>query len=151
MVCWGWGEALPPPGSEISLLLLHIFGVTRALEGLHHTLTLTHTYTHSRTQKRWMAEDPQKVDSIAPWQQLVAGGIGGIATWVVSYPMDVIKSRIQTDSSYRGIWHCAATSYKAEGMSVFFKGLETTIVRAFPVNAIIFITYEVLMKVFYMF
>ena len=98
-----------------------------------------------------MAEDPQKVDSIAPWQQLVAGGIGGIATWVVSYPMDVIKSRIQTDSSYRGIWHCAATSYKAEGMSVFFKGLETTIVRAFPVNAIIFITYEVLMKVFYMF
>lgn len=97
-----------------------------------------------------MADDGQKVDDIAPWKQLIAGGVGGIATWVSSYPMDVIKSRMQTDSSYRSIWHCAKLSYQAEGIRVFFVGLETTVVRAFPVNAIIFITYEVLMKVLYM-
>lgn len=80
-------------------------------------------------------------------KQLIAGGLGGIAAWVVSYPVDVIKSRMQTYDEYKGIWDCAVKSYRAEGHRVFFTGLGTTVVRSFPVNAVIFLVYEVLIKV----
>ena len=44
---------------------------------------------------------------------LVAGGIGGAAFWVTVFPLDVVKSRIQTDNvhapQYRGTLHCLRT------------------------------------------
>ncbi len=41
-----------------------------------------------------------------------------------------------------GWMHCAAESYREEGMSVFFRGLGTTLGRAFLVNAVLFSIYE---------
>ncbi len=77
----------------------------------------------------------------------MAGGVGGIAAWVVSYPFDVIKTRIQSDARYAGMWACAVSSYKADGARIFVAGLGTTIARSFPVNAVIFLVYEVLIRV----
>lgn len=41
---------------------------------------------------------------------LLAGGVAGAAFWLSCYPMDVVKSKIQTDSVatglYRGTWDC---------------------------------------------
>ena len=41
---------------------------------------------------------------------ILAGGLGGIAYWGPTYPMDVIKSRIQVDNlqhpQYRGMMDC---------------------------------------------
>ena len=38
--------------------------------------------------------------------------------------------------------HCALESYRDEGVSVFFRGLGTTLSRAFVVNAVLFSVYE---------
>lgn len=38
--------------------------------------------------------------------------------------------------------HCAAESYRQEGRGVFFRGLGTTLCRAFVVNAVLFSVYE---------
>ncbi|KAM5316537.1 solute carrier family 25 member 45 isoform 9-T11 [Glossophaga mutica] len=80
---------------------------------------------------------------------LVAGGFAGIASWVTATPLDVIKSRMQMDGvkqrEYRGMLDCAVASARREGLGVFFRGLTINSARAFPVNAVTFLSYEYLL------
>lgn len=77
---------------------------------------------------------------ISTFHMLLAGGFAGTASWVISYPIDVIKSRIQAESSnrYSGALDCLKKSVRAEGYSCLFRGLNSTILRAFPTNAATF-------------
>lgn len=65
-----------------------------------------------------------------------AGGITGVVTWCW-YPVDVIKSRYQNDGSfkegkkYNGIIDCVQKSVRQEGIRVFVKGLQPTLIRGF--------------------
>uniref|UniRef100_W8AX36 Mitochondrial basic amino acids transporter n=1 Tax=Ceratitis capitata TaxID=7213 RepID=W8AX36_CERCA len=74
---------------------------------------------------------------------LTAGGLAGIASWLVCYPTDVIKTLLQADGMsskpvYKGAWDCAVKSYHKDGIHFFFRGLNSTIIRAFPANAACF-------------
>ncbi|CAK6955006.1 solute carrier family 25 member 45 [Scomber scombrus] len=84
---------------------------------------------------------------------LIAGGIAGVVTWAFATPMDVVKARLQMSGAggreYNGVLHCMRVSIREEGVRVFFKGLLLNSVRAFPVNAVTFLTYESLMKIFF--
>ena len=73
---------------------------------------------------------------------LFAGGMAGVTSWTSTYPFDVIKSRLQADGSnqYKNMWDCCFKSYKIEGWGIFVKGLSPTLIRAFPMNAVTFIT-----------
>ncbi|KAG8002852.1 Solute carrier family 25 member 45 [Nibea albiflora] len=83
---------------------------------------------------------------------LIAGGSAGIVTWAFATPMDVIKARLQMSGAggreYNGVLHCIRVSVREEGLRVLFKGLLLNSLRAFPVNAITFLTYESLMGFF---
>jgi solute carrier family 25 carnitine/acylcarnitine transporter 20/29 len=84
---------------------------------------------------------------------MLAGGIAGALSWTTVYPFDVIKSTIQSNNSgseNRGILSTARVLYQRHGHSVFFRGLGTTIVRAFPVNASTFFCYEKLKHFFHL-
>lgn len=76
----------------------------------------------------------------------LAGGISGAWTWAIIYPFDVIKSQIQTGPLerhlQRGMWTVAQDIVREHGWRHMFRGLGVTLVRAFPVNAIIFPVYE---------
>ncbi|XP_061901139.1 mitochondrial basic amino acids transporter-like [Entelurus aequoreus] len=76
---------------------------------------------------------------------LFAGGMAGIASWLSTYPVDVIKSRLQADgvggvNQYSSIADCVRQSVRTEGYMVFTRGLTSTLLRAFPVNAATFAT-----------
>ncbi|XP_074147392.1 solute carrier family 25 member 47 isoform X2 [Sminthopsis crassicaudata] len=81
---------------------------------------------------------------------LVSGGCAGVLAWAVATPMDVIKSRLQVDGlgqqRYRGFIHCITQSVKEEGVRVLFKGLALNCCRAFPVNMVVFVSYEAVLK-----
>ncbi|XP_002825152.4 solute carrier family 25 member 47 isoform X1 [Pongo abelii] len=81
---------------------------------------------------------------------LVAGGCAGVLAWAVATPMDVIKSRLQADGQgqrrYRGLLHCMVTSVQEEGPRVLFKGLVLNCCRAFPVNMVVFVAYEAVLR-----
>lgn len=81
---------------------------------------------------------------------LLAGGLAGTASWVISYPVDVIKSRIQAESSnrYSGALDCLKKSVRAEGYSCLFRGLNSTILRAFPTNAATFVVVTWMFRLF---
>ncbi|XP_073146930.1 mitochondrial arginine transporter BAC2-like [Henckelia pumila] len=80
---------------------------------------------------------------------LLAGGLAGVASWIGSYPLDVIKTRIQSQSlplRYSGIIHCFTSIVKEEGYNVLWRGLGTAVARAFIVNGTIFTAYEIALR-----
>ncbi|CAL8141381.1 unnamed protein product [Orchesella dallaii] len=82
--------------------------------------------------------------------QFMAGGIAGTLSWWSIIPLDVIKSRIQGDSSekpkYKGILHCGSVIMKTHGLKAFFHGFWPLSIRAFPVNGTTWLVYEFLFQ-----
>ena len=83
-------------------------------------------------------------------KMLLSGGMSGMASWAVTYPVDVIKSRIQADHrrsdgkyKYNGLWAAGKLMSRNEGRWVFFTGLNSSLLRAFPVNAATFVVVQV--------
>ncbi|KNZ43748.1 MC family mitochondrial carrier protein [Puccinia sorghi] len=74
--------------------------------------------------------------------------------WLSSYPLDQIKTRIQTDGlrsqptarKYLGIWDCVRKVYVGEGMRGFLRGLTPTLIRSPLVNGATFAAFETTMK-----
>jgi len=102
--------------------------------------------------RRSMIHSDQKVEDLPAWKVLIAGGIGGMMYWATTYPFDVIKSTMQTDSinpsekKYHGIMDTANKIFKAEGAAGFFKGVAPCMIRSFPANAVCFCLYEMTRK-----
>lgn len=89
--------------------------------------------------------DGKFTDSGRVFASLTAGGVAGVASWVIAVPFDVVKSLIQADvtgSRYTGLLDCVITVYRANGIRGFFSGLSVVCLRAFPVNAITFFVYS---------
>lgn len=98
--------------------------------------------------RRAFLKTGQKLEDLEAWKVLISGGIGGIMYWLLTYPTDVIKSTMQTDSTiiserkYKGWIDCATKIYHAEGTRGFFKGVAPCLLRSFPANAVCFLGYE---------
>ncbi len=78
---------------------------------------------------------------------LMAGGLAGMSCWAVIYPIDVIKSNVQsmplgTPRGDQRMLTVATRLYRRGGTLPFVNGFGTTMVRAFPVNAVTFAGYE---------
>jgi len=75
---------------------------------------------------------------------LVGGAIAGFGFWGIFYPLEVIKTRMQSDHidvakrKYSSMMDCASKTYAEGDVAAFYKGYTPAIVRAIPVNAAIF-------------
>ena len=80
------------------------------------------------------------------WQALILL-LAGTLCWLSVLPFDVVKSRMQAldGRHYTSLVHCALDSYKKEGAKVFMRGGLAMALRAFPVNGVTFLVYEVLL------
>ncbi|KAJ6137797.1 Mitochondrial carrier protein [Penicillium samsonianum] len=79
------------------------------------------------------------------------GGLAGEVLWLSSYPLDVIKSKMQTDGfgaqqKYSTMRDCFKKTYAIEGLGGFWKGIGPTLLRAMPVSAGTFLTVELAMQ-----
>ncbi|XP_074540903.1 solute carrier family 25 member 47-A [Halichoeres trimaculatus] len=102
------------------------------------------TYT---TICEWLTDSGEKRPNWAG--VMLAGGIAGMVGWSIGTPMDVIKARLQMDGAretkrYKGFYHCITETARMEGVGVFYRSLGINCLRAFPVNMVVFFTYEVL-------
>lgn len=79
-------------------------------------------------------------------QSIVAGGLAGTAYWVLMLPIDTVKTLIQTDSQlnprYKSTLDCVRQTLAQRGPLGFYNGFTPTVIRAFPANAVLFLTFE---------
>ncbi|VDD87601.1 unnamed protein product [Enterobius vermicularis] len=76
--------------------------------------------------------------------QALAGGTAGSLSWISICPFEVMKNRSQTqsDTANRQLLQTAKQILKNDGISGFYKGCVTLIVRGFIVNSVLFVVYE---------
>ncbi|RYP10356.1 hypothetical protein DL764_000690 [Monosporascus ibericus] len=114
---------------------------------------LSSKWVESRRQDSAFTQDATKV--------LLCGGLAGIVTWASIFPLDLIKTRVQTQAfgpaaaplleSYGaqpgrlGAIEITSKTYREEGLRVFFRGLTVCSIRAFFVNAVQWAAYEWIM------
>ncbi|TFJ86164.1 hypothetical protein NSK_002372 [Nannochloropsis salina CCMP1776] len=99
----------------------------------------------SSHEKNRVNRKPSSSTPLPPHLLLLAGGVAGTVQWLPPfYCLDVLKSRMQSalPGVYDNVWDCAKKSYQQEGIGVFFRGLPVALIRAFPLNACIFLGYE---------
>ena len=71
---------------------------------------------------------------------LIAGGCAGCVSWGCVYPIDVIKTHIQTSpvgaqGNNLTMLKVARQIYATSGISGFFTGIGVVLIRAFAVNS----------------
>ena len=71
-----------------------------------------------------------------------AGGTAGVAMWIPVFPVDTIKSRLQSGDSNLGISATIREIYGRGGIKAFFPGFGPAIARAIPANAATFLGVE---------
>jgi solute carrier family 25 carnitine/acylcarnitine transporter 20/29 len=74
---------------------------------------------------------------------LAAGTCGGMASILIVHPLDTVRTRLQaaTAQKYRGAWHCASSTVRAEGARALYKGLAWPLAAQGVYKAIMFGVY----------
>ena len=81
----------------------------------------------------------------------ISGAIAGAVSWCVVYPMDVVKSTIQSlpltvNKSELKVWYVLRNIYNKYGWKQLYRGMGISILRSLPVNAVVFPVYEATRK-----
>ncbi|KAM1174475.1 hypothetical protein EV2_027766 [Malus domestica] len=80
------------------------------------------------------------------------GGSSKVAAILLSYPFQVIRSRLQQRPSSEGIprymdsWHVVRETARFEGIRGFYKGITPNLLKNVPASSITFIVYENVLK-----
>ncbi|XP_029922923.1 solute carrier family 25 member 15a [Myripristis murdjan] len=88
-------------------------------------------------------------DGIGVLPLMFSGGFGGACLWLVVYPIDCVKSRIQVYSlagRQEGFIKTFMSIIRSEGVSALYSGLTPTMIRTFPANGALFLAYELSRK-----
>jgi solute carrier family 25 carnitine/acylcarnitine transporter 20/29 len=132
---------------------LHLNGPAGLWQGLSGTFVRTIPATacyfgvYELTKQLQVAPGQSKQD-LGPGELLLAGGCGGMAYWLSSFPMDTVKSSMQGDAMrrserrYNGWIDCARKLYVEGGVGRFWRGIAPCLIRSFPANAACFYAYE---------
>eukprot|EP01147_Barroeca_monosierra_P007435 gene7435-9783_t len=89
-----------------------------------------------------------------PIVNVACGGISGAIAQTISYPLDVVRRRMQLDMyapnqkpRYRGIWHALTQIYAENGLRSIFRGLSINYIREIPQAGVAYTTYELLKRI----
>lgn len=81
------------------------------------------------------------------WAELTSGGLAGAVAQTVTYPLEVIRRRMQVggavgDGHYLSIRETMGVIFRERGISGFFVGLSIGYVKVVPMVTVSFYTYE---------
>ena len=83
---------------------------------------------------------------LALWKRSLAGAFAGVASWVVVYPLDVVKTAVQAQNPQKGerrsTREMALRLYRDGGIGRFYRGLGFTVLRAGPVAGVLLPTFD---------
>jgi len=105
--------------------------------------------------KKWLV----KKGELSPIRNMVAGGLAGMASTLLTFPLDLVRTRltVQTlpsaDSKllaarYNGMFHCLFKIGKEEGILALYKGMGISLMGIVPYVAINYGSYETIKQLF---
>ncbi|MCJ1371828.1 carnitine transporter [Loxospora ochrophaea] len=74
---------------------------------------------------------------------MTAGGAAGVAMWIPVFPVDTVKSRLQSAEGRPTIGGTVGGLWRSGGVRAFFPGIGPAMARAVPANAATFLGVEV--------
>ncbi|MCJ1439082.1 carnitine transporter [Xylographa pallens] len=77
---------------------------------------------------------------------MTAGGAAGVAMWIPVFPIDTVKSRLQSAEGRPTIGGTISGLYRSGGFKAFFPGIGPAMARAVPANAATFLGVELAHK-----
>ncbi|KAK7533158.1 mitochondrial carrier domain-containing protein [Phyllosticta citribraziliensis] len=77
---------------------------------------------------------------------MAAGGAAGVAMWIPVFPVDTVKSRLQSAEGNPTVGGVVRQLWKTGGARAFFPGMGPAMCRAVPANAATFLGVEVAQK-----
>ncbi|XP_076176160.1 mitochondrial ornithine transporter 1 isoform X3 [Ptiloglossa arizonensis] len=89
-----------------------------------------------------LAKPNESRDNIGWQKTMIAGAVGGTILWLVIFPADVIKSRIQVKNLKTPALVVMKDIVRSEGIGSLYNGLKPTLIRTIPATATLFVTYE---------
>lgn len=94
-------------------------------------------YTYEELEKRIGKGKP-----LVGFQRTIFGSLSGVISQVLTYPLDVIRTRITVyPGKYTGIFNCAFTMMKEEGFSSLYAGIVPTVMGVIPYEGAQFYAY----------
>ncbi|KJA27846.1 hypothetical protein HYPSUDRAFT_51795 [Hypholoma sublateritium FD-334 SS-4] len=109
--------------------------------------------TYEKLVQWEMTKKSIRRDQIKPINSVAYGAAAGYALWAIIYPIDMIKSRMQTDGftpatgqKYKSTLDCVRTVWRTEGSSAFIRGLGPTLIRSPFANGATFLGFELAMR-----
>ncbi|KAK3799352.1 hypothetical protein RRG08_063491 [Elysia crispata] len=100
--------------------------------------------------RHFLTPEGKNKDEIGPLRTIICGGVGGVSLWVLIFPADVVKSRVQVQSvagvkppTFREMF---MKILRQEGVKKLYTGLGPTVVRTFPATGALFLAYETTKK-----
>lgn len=72
----------------------------------------------------------------------ICGGFGGLVSVLVGHPLDTIKVRLQTDSTYKSTMDCATKTFNKDGFRGFYRGMSAPLATICPIFAISFMGFK---------
>ncbi|CAF2992448.1 unnamed protein product [Rotaria socialis] len=92
--------------------------------------------------RKVLAHENQKKGDIGFVKTWLSGGMAGICFWIIMFPIDAVKSRIQVFKPKMSLPRYTLQIIKLEGFKVLYAGLAPTLIRTFLATGALFITYE---------
>lgn len=93
-----------------------------------------------------MKKNLSKGDELSLSAVMIAGGSAGMAMWLLIFPIDTVKSRLQSAEGRPTIGSVVREINTRGGFRAFFPGLGPALARSVPANAFTFLGVELAHK-----